>query len=146
MKPGDTARPSASTVRAAAPLILPISTILPSFTPTSPRNAGIPEPSTMRPLRINRSYVILVWPPHTGPPAATLPQIERECSTVGVGGETEGLPSLVAGADLRPDRLGGPRQSQAHDVLQHMPQIRGVPEDALLHAAIRVPGGKVCIE
>src|SRR3954469_20087909 len=87
MKPGDTARPAASPVRAAAPFILPISTILPSFTPTSPRNAGIPEPSTMRPLRINRSYVILVWPPHTGPPAATLPQIDEECSTVGGGGK-----------------------------------------------------------
>src|SRR5215469_7791543 len=58
MNPGATTRPSASIVRAAGPLNLPISTILPSLIPTSPRNAGIPEPSTMRPLRINRSYAI----------------------------------------------------------------------------------------
>ena len=49
---------SASIVRVAGPLSLPISTILPSLTPTSPRNAGIPDPSTMRPFLINRSYAI----------------------------------------------------------------------------------------
>src|SRR6478672_8819985 len=58
MKPGATAAPCASTTRDADPLSLPISAILPSFTATSPRNGGIPEPSTIRPLRINRSYVI----------------------------------------------------------------------------------------
>src|SRR6478736_2393361 len=60
MKPGATTRPSASIVRVAGPLSLPISAILPSLTPTSPRNPGIPEPSTMRPLRINRSYAIAI--------------------------------------------------------------------------------------
>src|ERR1700733_5983730 len=59
--------PCASTVRVADPLNLPISAILPSFTATSPRNADMPEPSTTRPLRINKSYVIgflpLFWSP-----------------------------------------------------------------------------------
>src|SRR5712691_693070 len=42
----------------AAPDSLPNSTILPSLTPTSPRKAGNPEPSTMRPFLISRSYAI----------------------------------------------------------------------------------------
>src|ERR1700730_2083897 len=58
MKPGATAWPSASIVFVAVPDSLPISAILPSLTPTSPRNAGIPEPSTTRPFLINRSYAI----------------------------------------------------------------------------------------
>src|SRR6266481_10103856 len=58
MNPGATTRPAASIVRVAGPLNLPISAILPSLTPTSPRNAGIPEPSTMRPFLISRSYAI----------------------------------------------------------------------------------------
>src|ERR1019366_4347816 len=58
MKPGETARPLASTVRVAGPLSLPISAILPFRTPTSPRNAGMPEPSTTRPFLISRSYAI----------------------------------------------------------------------------------------
>src|ERR1700751_1987530 len=58
MNPGATARPSASLVRSAVPLNLPISTILPSWTPTSPRKAGIPEPSTTRPFLISRSHAI----------------------------------------------------------------------------------------
>ena len=37
MKPGDTAKPSALTTRLALPLILPVSTIRPSCTATSPR-------------------------------------------------------------------------------------------------------------
>src|SRR5260370_36018709 len=45
-------------VRLAGPLSLPISAILPFLIPTSPRNAGIPEPSTIRPFLINRSYAI----------------------------------------------------------------------------------------
>src|SRR5215469_13197249 len=58
MNPGATTRPSASIVRLAGPLNLPISAIFPFLTETSPRNAGIPEPSTMRPSRIRRSYAI----------------------------------------------------------------------------------------
>src|SRR5215467_12527112 len=58
MKPGATTRPSASIVRFEGPLNLPSSTILPSLTPTSPRKDGIPEPSTMRPFLISRSYAI----------------------------------------------------------------------------------------
>src|SRR3981189_2704300 len=42
----------------AGPDSLPISAILPSLTPTSPRKAGIPEPSTTRPFLISRSYAI----------------------------------------------------------------------------------------
>src|SRR5690242_17877364 len=45
-------------VRLAGPLSFPISAILPFLTPTSPRNAGIPEPSTIRPFLISRSYAI----------------------------------------------------------------------------------------
>ena len=41
-----------------APLNLPISTILPFLMPTSPRNAGMPEPSTTSPFLISRSYAI----------------------------------------------------------------------------------------
>src|SRR5438045_2469308 len=58
MKPGATAWPSASIVLLAGPDSLPISTILPSLTPTSPRNAGMPDPSTTSPFLINRSYAI----------------------------------------------------------------------------------------
>src|SRR5437762_4356941 len=58
MKPGATARPAASIVLLAGPDNLPISTILPSLTPTSPRNAGMPEPSTTRPFLISKSYAI----------------------------------------------------------------------------------------
>src|ERR1051326_5394581 len=58
MKPGATAWPPASTVCPAAPESLPISTILPSLTPTSPWNDGIPEPSTINPFLISRSYAI----------------------------------------------------------------------------------------
>src|SRR5438874_7658504 len=58
MKPGATARPAASIVLLAGPDNLPISTILPSLTPTSPRNDGMPEPSTTRPFLISRSYAI----------------------------------------------------------------------------------------
>src|SRR5438034_11756269 len=49
-------------VFAAGPDNLPISTIFPSLTATSPRNAGIPEPSTIRPFLISRSYAIGVPP------------------------------------------------------------------------------------
>src|ERR1700730_11951554 len=58
MKPGATAWPSASIVFVAVPDSLPISAILPSLTPTSPRNAGIPEPSTTTPFLISKSYAI----------------------------------------------------------------------------------------
>src|SRR5215472_4748732 len=58
MNPGATTRPSASIVRRAGPLNLPSSTILPSLIPTSPWKEGIPEPSTMRPFLISRSYAI----------------------------------------------------------------------------------------
>src|SRR6266536_2783353 len=50
--------PPTSTVWPAAPESLPSSAILPSLTPTSPLNAGIPEPSTIRPFLISRSYAI----------------------------------------------------------------------------------------
>src|SRR5712671_6147300 len=50
--------PPASTVWPAAPESLPSSAILPSLTPTSPLNAGIPEPSTIRPFLISRSYAM----------------------------------------------------------------------------------------
>src|SRR6266851_6310365 len=50
--------PPASTVWPAAPDSLPRSAILPSLTPTSPLNAGIPEPSTIRPFLISRSYAM----------------------------------------------------------------------------------------
>src|SRR5437016_14614257 len=60
MNPGATARPSASIVLLAGPLNLPISAILPFLTPTSPRKAGIPEPSTTRPFLISRSYAIAI--------------------------------------------------------------------------------------
>src|SRR5437764_1958173 len=66
MKPGAMTCPPASTVCPATPESLPISTILPSLTATSPWNDGIPEPSTMRPLRIKRSYAIDVPPCWTG--------------------------------------------------------------------------------
>src|SRR5436190_23145442 len=62
MKPGLTTRPSASTVWPAAPDNLPISTILPSLIATSPWKPGMPEPSMMRPFRINTSYAISVPP------------------------------------------------------------------------------------
>ena len=39
---------------------LPISAILPSLTPTSPRKDGIPEPSTIRPFLISRSYAMVI--------------------------------------------------------------------------------------
>src|SRR3954451_20239002 len=58
MKPGLTARPSASIVFVAGLESLPISAILPSLTPTSARKLGIPEPSTTRPFLIKRSYAI----------------------------------------------------------------------------------------
>ena len=37
-----------------------MSVILPSLIPTSPRKAGIPDPSTMRPFLISRSYAIAI--------------------------------------------------------------------------------------
>src|SRR5579875_3389929 len=44
--------------RPAGPDSRPSSTILPPATATSPQKAGSPEPSTMRPFRISRSYLI----------------------------------------------------------------------------------------
>src|SRR6185295_3672069 len=61
--PGEITRPAASIVSFAGPESLPISTILPFSTPTSPRNAGIPEPSTTRPFLISRSYPIVISSP-----------------------------------------------------------------------------------
>ena len=58
MKPGATTMPSASIVRSAGARMRPISATRPSLTPTSPRKRGIPEPSTIVPLRIRRSKVI----------------------------------------------------------------------------------------
>src|SRR6266436_6578459 len=78
MNPGATTRPSASIVRVAGPDNLPISAILPSLTPTSPRKAGIPEPSTTRPFLINRSYAIGFL--LEGRAAAVRPD-PRHCST-----------------------------------------------------------------
>ncbi len=62
----------------AGPDNLPISAILPSLTPTSPRKAGIPEPSTTRPFLINRSYAIGFL--LEGRAAAVRPD-PRHCST-----------------------------------------------------------------
>src|SRR5262245_15051114 len=59
MKPGAIAWPPTSTTASAAPDSLPISTILPSLTATSPWNDAIPEPSTTRPFLIKTSYAIL---------------------------------------------------------------------------------------
>src|SRR5580704_17723089 len=95
MNPGATTAPAASTVRAAVPLNLPISTILPSLTPTSPRYAGIPEPSTTRPLRINRSYAIGLSP-LSGSPSA-LP--ERTVAQPR-GGATLACPDTTTHTDL----------------------------------------------
>src|SRR5215831_12378629 len=58
IKPGAIAWPPASTTVSAAPDNLPISTILPSLTATSPWNDGMPEPSTTRPFLIKTSYAI----------------------------------------------------------------------------------------
>src|SRR6201987_6216229 len=54
----DTGGASTGIVRFDAPLNLRISTVLPVVTATSPRKAGIPEPSTTRPFLISRSYAI----------------------------------------------------------------------------------------
>src|SRR6266478_9405142 len=54
--------PPTSTVWPAAPESLPSSAILPSLTPTAPLNAGMPEPSTIRPFLISRSYAICAPP------------------------------------------------------------------------------------
>src|SRR6516225_10288057 len=63
--------PPASTVCPAAPDSLPSSAILPSLTATSPIKDGMPEPSTIRPFLISRSYAIGT-PPHVRyPPHAT---------------------------------------------------------------------------
>src|ERR1700730_1551623 len=97
MKPGETARPSASMVRDAAPLILPISTILPSLTARSPRKAGIPEPSTMRPLRISRSYAILVGLLLWVRPGATLPR-QGSLAPLGLGGKAAGWRAFAIAA------------------------------------------------
>src|SRR2546428_4024941 len=59
MKAGATTRPSASIVRDAASRSLPIATILPLVTATSPRKASMPEPSMTRPFLMRRSYAIL---------------------------------------------------------------------------------------
>ena len=54
-KPGATARPVASIVRLAAGSAGPTDTILPFAMPRSPRKAGSPEPSTIRPFWMARS-------------------------------------------------------------------------------------------
>src|SRR6266851_1127917 len=59
MKPGETISPSASMVRVAAVVTLPISTIRPSLMPTSPEKRRLPEPSTIVPPRMIRSSAIL---------------------------------------------------------------------------------------
>src|SRR3990172_11837377 len=59
MKPGATAKPSASMVFAAFPFNLPTSAFFPSLPPTSATKEGRPEPSTTRPRRTKRSYSIL---------------------------------------------------------------------------------------
>src|SRR5260221_5473704 len=55
MKPGETIRPSASIVRLAAVVILPISTMRPSAMPISPEKRCLPEPSTIVPPRMTVS-------------------------------------------------------------------------------------------
>src|SRR5689334_15009390 len=102
MKPGETAAPWASTVRVAAPLNLPMSAILPSFTPTSPRKAGIPDPSTMRPLRINRSYVIGI----ISPLATSTPTVVSATNVAHPGGRAYSGADDGRTAGLAGDRTG----------------------------------------
>src|SRR6202162_6161002 len=136
MKPGDTARPSASTVWSAAPESLPSSTILPFLTATSPWKDGIPEPSTMRPLRIKRSYAIGV-PPRLPRPACWQAAIYAAfitragaaapgfCSTAARGGYARG--ALTQG-----DRIAGDDRAAGDDLRIDAHQI--VAEDALQRA------------
>ena len=66
------------------PESLPISTILPFLMPTSPRNAGIPEPSTISPFLISRSYAIgFFLSAQTGPAVATRENSLAKCTPSG---------------------------------------------------------------
>ena len=53
--PGATTLPSASMTSRALSRSRPMATILPAFTPTSPRYRGRPDPSTTHPFLISRS-------------------------------------------------------------------------------------------
>src|SRR6185312_6357098 len=110
MKPGVTARPEASTVRVAGPLSLPISAILPLRTPTSPRNAGMPEPSTTRPFLISRSYAI--WMPSLDSLGVTSPGADRQARHAALGSAWHQQPPVAN----RPD-LSARRSSIAHEIV-----------------------------
>src|ERR1700761_9276599 len=67
MKPGDTAKPDASTVRCAvspASLASPMKTIRPPAMPTSPRLGGVPVPSTIVPPVISTSSIVAPYLGH----------------------------------------------------------------------------------
>src|SRR5215207_5094165 len=69
MKPGETTRPPASILSSPPWFTLPISTIVPSLIPTSPKNHGLPVPSTTRPFSSTRSSTAAAY--RTFPRAAT---------------------------------------------------------------------------
>src|SRR5215218_4091324 len=64
MNPGEITRPPTSNVSRHLPLDFPTSTTTPSLTPTSPKNQGLPVPSTTRPFFSTRSNKA---PPPTRP-------------------------------------------------------------------------------
>src|SRR5215212_5095823 len=69
MKPGETTWPPASIFSIPLPFTLPTSTIVSSLIPTSPKNQGLPVPSTRRPFSITRSSTAAAY--RTFPRAAT---------------------------------------------------------------------------
>src|SRR5262249_24109672 len=112
-------RPSASIVRSAGPLNLLISAIFPALTATSPQKAGIPEPSTIRPLRINRSYAIAT--PFCLRFEAIL---SREAVWVGTRNERQ-APPCPHGCSRRADRL----RSQGEPIHNRQNRSRGEDDD-----------------
>src|SRR5215467_15605316 len=121
MKPGATTRPSASIVRDAESRSLPIATIFPLVTATSPRKAGMPEPSMTRPFLIRRSYAILCsfWGCGAGRWASARRVVRGEPPRFHMGPH---LRQHIHRRDERLDLLRGIGQEESLDRAQHAPQ------------------------
>src|SRR5262245_8082147 len=121
MKPGATTRPCASIVRVAVAFArLPMRAIRSPLIARSPLKAGRPEPSTMRPLLISRSYCGVLW--------GRVKSIELISKTPSVSFVilkfllwAETAPSAQGAADWRASR--GPKQKLVEKFCA-MPRIR----------------------
>src|SRR4051812_20994348 len=109
--PGATTSPPASMVSAASSLVVPISTMRPSRTPTSAGRAGAPVPSTTEPPLITQSSMRRPYRSRTGVSTPAYSRF-RHAGSLGAGalGGVEGFAAggLGGGAGGALVGCGGP--------------------------------------